>query len=153
MPDLRNLDTRLAALEEHLKRLLSRADDDVLRRELAMVLHELSDTRLELLAPKLGDKRTAMRVPLGGILTGRTGAGEVFECGLHDVSIGGALIESDRKFDTQQPIWLNLPAVDAEIESVVLGAVGDFVHLGFKQLSPDAEMQLTKSIESRFMRY
>lgn len=99
--DLRNLDTRLAALEEHLKRLLSHADDDVLRRELAMVWHELSDTRLEFLARKLGGKRTAKRVPLGGILIERTGAGEVFECGLHDVSIDGALIESERKFDAQ----------------------------------------------------
>lgn len=48
---------------------------------------------------------------------------------------------------------MNLPAVDAKIESFALGVVGDFVPLGFKQRSPDAEMQLTKSIESRFMRY
>lgn len=101
MPDLRSVNSRLAGLEDHLKSVRSRTSDDVLRRELAMALMELSDTRLALLAPVAGDKRTAMRVPLGGVLTGRTASGDAFDCGLHDISIGGALIETDLPLDKQ----------------------------------------------------
>lgn len=153
MPDLRIVDSRLAGLEDHLKKVLSRTGDDFLRRELAMALHELSDTRLELLAPKAGDKRTAMRVPLGGVLTGRTASGELFDCGLHDISIGGALIETDKQLDGQQLIWLLLPTVATEIEAEVLGSVRDMIHLGFRKMTPDVELELTKSIEGRFLRY
>ena len=98
------LDTRLAALEDHLRRLIARASDDIMRRELAMALHELASARFEILAPKEGDKRAAMRVPVGGVMTGRTAAGEIFECGLHDLSIGGALIEADRPFNRHESI-------------------------------------------------
>jgi hypothetical protein len=147
------LDARLAGLEDHVKRLVGRADDDFMRRELAMVLHELSDTRLALLAPKAGDKRTTMRLPLGGVLTGRAATGELFDCGLHDISVGGALIEADRQLAKDQEIWLSLPAVAGEIETAVLGTIGDLAHLGFKNLSPETELELTKSIDGRFLRY
>jgi PilZ domain len=147
------LDARLANIEDRVKRLLPRVTDDYSRRELGMILHGLSDTRLELLAPKAGDKRTTMRVPLGGVMTGRTAGGELFDCGLHDISVGGALIEVDRALDKDQVIWMTLPAVEGEIEAEVLGSVGDLVHLGFRKISPETELHLTKSIDGQFLRY
>ncbi len=143
----------IAQCESRLEHLLYETPDERVAQGLVNALRDLTALRLELGRPLPQDKRADMRFAQSALVTVfRAGQPEI-EAALWDLSVGGALVETDADFAVAEACEVSIPGLSEHLACRVLAAHEGLVRLSFDKIAPERTIALLKHIERSITRY
>lgn len=134
-----SLSDRLARVQETLRGLLARIDDQAVVDGVEAAAHEIGMVRLTLDTPRPGARRAHMRVP-EAIGTALLVDGREVDAAIVDISVGGVGLVTDERLPAGTRLKVAVPPV-GWIEAEVVAGQGDRLHLRFHAGPVDAEQQ------------
>jgi len=143
----------LTQAENRVIKLVANSPDEILVRELASVLSDLAGARMRIELPKPSDKRASARIHERGLVCVERGHHQKFDAALHDISAGGALIETDNPIPEGEVCSLQIPGHEHSVKAIVRSTVRGLTHLAFDKMPPSELILLVKHIERHFTRY
>jgi len=143
----------LTQAESRLVKLVVNVAEEDQALEIACVLRDLTAIRMQLELPGPMDKRTSARIHERAIVCLTREDGKVVDAALHDISAGGALIESDGAIADGEECLLRLPGVDQDVRAIARGGPNGMTHLVFSGLAASQVITLVKHLERHFLRY
>jgi len=143
----------LAQAEARLTRLVVDTADESVVMELATVLRDLGMIRMQVELPGPKDARMSARIHERAVVCVTRSDGRTIDAALHDISAGGALIESDWVITDGDRCLLQIPGVDQAVSAIARAAPRGMTHLVFWGLDASQVITLVKHIERHFLRY
>ncbi len=143
----------LTRAESRLLKLAITITDEAHVLELAGVLRDLATVRLGIELPRPSDKRSGARIHERGVVCVKRGDDRRLEAGLHDISAGGALIESDSPMSDGETCTLQIPGLEHSVKAIVRSTQRGLTHLAFDGIKSSEIVLLLKHIERHFARY
>ena len=139
--------------EGRLVKLVVNIADEALATELAYVLRDLATVRMRVETPGPADKRTSARIHERAAVCVLRRDGRKTDAALHDISAGGALIESDAEIQEGENCSLQLHGLEQSVKAVARSTQHGMTHLVFNGLAAPQVIALVKHLERHFMRY
>lgn len=143
----------LIQAENRLVKLVVNIADEALVKELASVLSDLAVVRMQIELPRPSDKRTSARIHERGLVCVERGHGQRLDAALHDISAGGALIETDDPIPEGENCTIQIPGIEHSVKAIVRSTRRGLTHLVFDGIQPSELIILVKHIERHFTRY
>jgi len=143
----------LTQAESRLVKLVVSVTDENVVLEIASVLRDLAAVRMQLELPGPTDKRASARVHERAVVCVTRQDGRRIDAALHDISTGGALIESDVEIEEGEECALQFLELDQAMSAVAHPAREGMTHLVFSDLAASQVITLVKHIERHFLRY
>ncbi len=145
--------SQLTRCEARLVSLMRNVSDEGMLQELDLVVRDLSSVRMDLKRPSTNDVRSSARLPENALVMLRPEQGGDIEAALHDISVGGLLIEG-----TQEPLAgsvysVRLPGLENEVQVRAIATDAGMTRMAFVNLDPSEAIALLKHIERDFTRY
>jgi plasmid stabilization system protein ParE len=128
MTDIGNTATLKLALER-LDDAVSNTASDATVHALAEVRKLVAEVLIDIETPKDGDRRRDMRMAQTAVSTVRKD-GVLFDCVIGDLSVGGALIDSDADLAIDSQIEIDVPRAGA-VRARVIGRSPEGMHIAF----------------------
>lgn len=142
----------LAQAESRLLRLVASRADETTVQELAHILRDLSGIRMRIESLEGQGRRTNARVQEPAVALMEDESGGLIEIALHDVSVGGCLIEAEEPPQDGARVRLRLPGCDS-VAGTAKSTRDGVTHVAFEAMSTPALMDLLKYLERRYQRY
>lgn len=143
----------LAAAERRLLRIAAQSSTEESVHEIGAVLRDLAQARMNLELPLAADKRSGARIQEQAAVVMTLADGSTCEAVLHDLSAGGALLESDRGIPLGERCAVKLPGLEAPVRGIVRSSHSGLVHIAFEDISVTEVITILKHIERRYLRY
>jgi len=144
---------RLVQAENRLVKLVLGVDNEALASEIARVLRDIAAVRMQIEVPSSADKRSSARIHEHASVFVTSSAGQKIEAALHDISAGGALIETDTQIAAGEIYTLQIPGLDNPVSAITRSAREGMTHLAFEGVAAPQVIALVKHIERHFVRY
>ncbi|MCB2108704.1 MAG: PilZ domain-containing protein [Rhodobacteraceae bacterium] len=115
-------------------------------------LSQIALLRSQFDAPIPGDQRQAARAPESAVVIVISANGQSFEAALHDLSIGGALVELDADELHGSACQVLLPGMAHSIDATADVSGHGKIRLLFPKLTGEDRIDLLKQIEGSSLR-
>ena len=138
--------------ERRISDLIPEIRDENTVRILARVLEDLSSSKSEIYRTPPSDKRVFSRIREGIATQMVQPDNTAVEVAIHDLSVGGALLECEAPTSIGETVRLLVPGLDQPLGAHVVGCDGAMVHLSFDRLPPDFTLAFLKHLERHFVR-
>ena len=116
------------------------------------ILDLIPNLRDEIYRTPPSDKRVFSRIREGIATQMVQPDNTAVEVAIHDLSVGGALLECGAPTSMGETVRLLVPGLDQPLGAHVVGSDGAMIHLSFERLPPDVTLAFLKHLERHFTR-
>lgn len=142
----------LMQAENRILKLVADSADEATVFELAHILRDLSIIRMRIESLDLAGRRASARIQEPAVALIERPGGRPLEAAVHNLSMGGCLIECDQSPGDNENINLRLPGFDA-IAGTIRTTCDGLTHVAFEPMLPAQVLELVKYIGRQFQRY
>lgn len=146
------IDRQLENAIREIRRAIIQPSVDQSATMLDHAIELIASARIQISLSMPSEHRAALRSEHLAATVLRTIDGKAFECGIVDVSAGGACLMGAAGIPAKamDAISLDLPWLAKPVECIIRVKRGDTLHVAFADLTPDEQLTLEKVVESDF---